>query len=55
LLALSGAPNAAAAVFTVTRTGPCAGGCMPMDCRSASRADANMAVGADTILPGKPD
>jgi hypothetical protein len=52
LLALAGAPNAAAAVFTVTRTDdPAPDGCMPMDCSLREAVlDANMAVGPDTIL-----
>jgi predicted outer membrane repeat protein len=52
LLALAGAPHAAAADFTVTRTDdPAPDGCMPMDCSLREAAlDANATVGKDAIL-----
>jgi hypothetical protein len=50
-IALTGAPNAAAATFTVTRTDdPAPDGCMPMDCSLREAIlDANSSAGGDTI------
>ena len=54
LLALAGAPQAAAATFSVTRTDdPAPNGCMPLDCSLREAVlDTNASPGDDAILLG---